>query len=116
MKLLMENLPLSLEFQRDSIEKCLVAMDKAMPLREVYLFGSHARGDARPDSDVDLCIAAEGAERQLAAARGYREAIWGICPRVGFTLVPIAPSRLKEKRTRFDHFFETVLKEEIRLA
>jgi predicted nucleotidyltransferase len=44
-------------------------MDRTLPLREVFLFGSHARGDARPDSDVDLCLVAEGAERQLQAAQ-----------------------------------------------
>ncbi|MFM9088763.1 MAG: nucleotidyltransferase domain-containing protein [Cyanobium sp.] len=27
-----------------------------MPEAEVRLFGSHARGDARPDSDIDLLI------------------------------------------------------------
>ena len=37
-------------------------MDRVVPLKAVYLFGSHARGEARPDSDVDLCLVAEGAE------------------------------------------------------
>ncbi len=27
-------------------------MNRVMPLRAVYLFGSHARGDAGPESDV----------------------------------------------------------------
>jgi predicted nucleotidyltransferase len=37
-------------------------IDKAVAIllrngaREVYLFGSHARGDAAPDSDLDLAI------------------------------------------------------------
>jgi predicted nucleotidyltransferase len=29
-------------------------MNRVLPLTTVYLFGSHARGDVRPDSDVDL--------------------------------------------------------------
>jgi predicted nucleotidyltransferase len=44
--------------------RCLEAMNSTMPLRRVILFGSHARGDARSDSDVDLCLVADGAERQ----------------------------------------------------
>jgi predicted nucleotidyltransferase len=36
-------------------------MNEVLPLQAVYLFGSHARGAARPDSDVDLCLVAEGA-------------------------------------------------------
>ena len=68
MRLLLENLPPSLAPQRETLARCLNAMNGALPLRAVYLFGSHARGEARPDSDVDLCLVAEGAERQLAAA------------------------------------------------
>lgn len=30
-------------------------------LRGVYLFGSRARGDGRPDSDVDVAVVVEGA-------------------------------------------------------
>ena len=56
----MENFPESLGDQREQIARCLEAMDRTHPFDEVYLFGSHARGEARPDSDVDLCIVAEG--------------------------------------------------------
>jgi len=30
-------------------------------LEAVYLYGSHARGDARPDSDIDVLIVIKGA-------------------------------------------------------
>lgn len=91
-------------------------MDRVMPLRAVYLFGSHARGEARPDSDVDLCIVADGAERQLEEARKFRKAMRDVWPCPAFTLVPISPTRLDEKRSRKDHFFATVLKEGVLLA
>lgn len=29
---------------------------KSFPVKEVYLFGSHARGNAVPDSDIDIAI------------------------------------------------------------
>ena len=87
-----------------------------MPLRAVYLFGSHARGDARPDSDVDLCVLADDAEHQLAAARRLRESLWTVWPRPSLTLIPITPNRLAEKRCAGDHFFETILKEGVQLA
>jgi len=111
MKLLLENLPPSLIPQRETLARCLKAMNRALPLREVWLFGSHARGDARPDSDVDLCLVAEGAERQLKASAKFSDAIWDVWPRPAFTLIPIAPQRLAEKRANHDHFFATVLKE-----
>jgi len=116
MKLLLENLPPSLVEQRETLARCLEAMDRVMPLKSVYLFGSHARGEARPDSDVDLCLVAEGATEQLKAAQRYRHAIWDIRPKPAFTLVPIAPQRLEEKRATGDFFYATVLKEGVLLA
>ena len=115
-KLLLENLPPSLVPQRETLARCLEAMNRALPLREVWLFGSHARGDARPDSDVDLCLVAEGAERQLKAVQKFSEAIWDIWPCPPFTLLPIAPARLEEKKARGDFFYATVLGEGVLLA
>ena len=116
MKLLLENLPTSLAPQRETLARCLEAMNDVMPLRMVYLFGSHARGEARPDSDVDLCIVADGAERQLEAAQRFSRAMRSIRPKPSFTLIPITPERLAEKREVRDHFFQTVLTEGVRLA
>ena len=116
MKLLLDNLPASLQDQREALARCLEAMNQALPLRAVYLFGSHARGEARPDSDVDLCLVAEGATEQLKAAQKFREAIWNIWPCPAFTLIPITPQRLNEKKAVGDHFFATVLQEGVQLA
>ena len=115
-KLLFENLPPSLAPQRETLARCLEAMNRVMPLRAVYLFGSHARGEARPDSDVDLCIVADGAERQLAAAQQYRRAMRPILGKPSFTLVPIAPARLAEKKAIGDFFFQTIFDEGVILA
>jgi predicted nucleotidyltransferase len=115
-KLMLENLPRSLQEQRQTLAQCIEAMDRVMPVKAVYLFGSHARGDARPDSDVDLCIVADGAGRQMEAAARWRRAMRPVWPRPSFTLIPISPARLKEKQERKDHFFFTILKEGVLLA
>jgi predicted nucleotidyltransferase len=39
--------------------------DAARPTR-IILFGSHARGDARPDSDIDLLVVLEGLHDRVA--------------------------------------------------
>lgn len=116
MKLHLENLPPSLHKESAVLERCLIAMDQALPIKQVLLFGSHARGEARMDSDVDLCLVTEGAQSQLKASRIFREAIWEFrdCP--SFTLLPITPKRLFEKRENGDHFFHTVLSEGVVLA
>lgn len=116
MRLLLENLPASLQGQRETLARCIEAMHTALPLRRVILFGSHARGEARPDSDVDLCLVADGAERQLEAAARWRGAMRGVDAKPSFTLIPITPDRLGEKQTCGDFFFGTVLKEGVALA
>jgi uncharacterized protein len=115
-KLHLDNLPPSLALQRETLARCLEAMNQALPLRAVYLFGSHARGEARPDSDVDLCLVADGAERQLQAAQQFRRAIWDLRGKPAFTLVPITPARLEEKQAMGDFFFKTILNEGVPLA
>ena len=87
-----------------------------MPIKAVYLFGSHARGEARLDSDVDLCVVADGAGEQLKAAQAFRRAMRNIRPKPAFTLVPIAGKRLQEKKDRGDFFFATVMQEGVLLA
>jgi predicted nucleotidyltransferase len=115
-KLTLENLPVSLKSHRDVLGQCLEAMNQVLPLKQVYLFGSHARGEGRADSDVDLCLVAEGADEQLKAAQRCRRALSEIRPKPAFTLVPIAPQRLEEKKAVRDHFFQTVLTEGVLLA
>ncbi len=112
----MDNLPAALRPQRDTLAKCLKAFDRARHVRAIYLFGSYARGESRPDSDIDLCIVADGAERQLDAARDFRHEIWDLHPLPALTLVPISPQRLEEKKACGDHFFQTVLSEGLLLA
>ena len=116
MKLLLENLPESLKDQADTLARCLEAFARVRPIHRVYLFGSHARGDARPDSDVDLCIVADGAERQLETATALRRSLRGIRPKPSLTLIPITPVRLREKQDRGDPFFGTILTEGLLLA
>lgn len=116
MKLLLDNLPPTLASQREILSQCLAAMNRVLPFTAVYLFGSHARGMARSDSDVDLCLVADGATEQLKAAQSYRRAIRPIRPKPAFTLVPISPARLEEKKAIGDQFFATVLREGVLLA
>jgi hypothetical protein len=115
-KLLLNNWPASLDPYRNALVRCLQAMDSVMPVSEIILFGSHARGEARPDSDIDLCVVAVDAAEQLKAARKLRQAMRPIRPKPSFTLIPISPQRLGEKKARGDHFFQTVLSEGVLLA
>ena len=109
-------MPVGLRAHRRALRRCIEAFSRVRPVRQVYLFGSYARGEAREDSDVDLCIVADGAEHQFEAARQFRRAVREVWPRPSLTLIPITPQRLEQKRKRKDHFFATVLKEGVLLA
>ena len=50
------------------------------------------------------------------AAQKFRSAISEIRPKPAFTLLPIAPQRLREKELRGDEFFRTVFREGVQLA
>ncbi len=52
--ILTHSLPLPIQFQPD-IQK-LVAILEKYSIRKVILYGSVARGDQRPDSDLDICV------------------------------------------------------------
>ena len=40
----------------DFVERAVSALRGAVPVEEVWLFGSCARGDTKPDSDLDLLV------------------------------------------------------------
>lgn len=111
MKLLLDNLPHSLDQQREVLGRCLSAFAGQQRIHQIILFGSYARGDGATGSDIDLCIVADDAEDQLDAARKFRQSIRHIRPKPAFTLLPISPARLAEKKASGDHFFLTILKE-----
>ena len=116
MKLIMENIPEPLQAKGVGLTECLKAFGRACPVERVVLFGSYARGEQGPDSDVDLCVVAEGAERQLETARTLRRAIRDVRPKPPMTLIPITPARLREKQQERDYFFETIMKEGVCVA
>jgi len=62
----------------DVLEALVKALVEALHPARIVLFGSRARGDARPDSDWDLLVIADTdldrAEREFVAHR----ATWGV--------------------------------------
>jgi len=46
--------------EKDLLIRCRKAVSEIDPLAQVILYGSRARGEARPDSDYDLLILTDG--------------------------------------------------------
>lgn len=103
------SLPASLLNRWPGFEPCLRAISGRVPVKKIILFGSYASGKASGDSDVDLCVVTEDAEKQLETAKKIRNSLWNVpgCPPL--TLIPITPERLGEKLNQHDPFFEEIV-------
>jgi uncharacterized protein len=53
---------------RDRIQDFITAIAREFHPERIILFGSHARGDAGPDSDVDLLVLMRGNGRPTKVA------------------------------------------------
>ncbi len=83
-------------------------VDAVHPLR-IVLFGSSARGDAGPDSDIDvLVVMPDGTPRRAVAQQLYRD-IKGLG--VPFDVVVATPSVLDEHKDNIGLIFHEILKE-----
>ncbi len=74
------------------LERLKLLISERLPLHQMVLFGSRARGDAEPDSDFDLLVVLDG-----PADRSARETVsdcaWEMGLEHGMVIVPIVVSR-----------------------
>jgi predicted nucleotidyltransferase len=77
--------------------------------RRIVLFGSRARGDARPESDVDLLIVEDSELPRYKRAVPYLRALTGVLPEKD--LVVWTPEEIREWERVPNAFITTVLRE-----
>lgn len=76
--------------------------------QKIILFGSYARGNPRPESDVDLLVVMETSlkeSKQSLEIRRHLDVLFGL------DLIVHTPKRLKERVDMGDWFLRDVLKE-----
>ena len=73
---------------------------------QVILFGSYAKGTARPDSDVDLLVVVPG---EFSGARMAAEIITRLRPTLPLELIVRSSRQLKERLAMNDFFLREVM-------
>ena len=86
------------------------------PTATTILYGSEARGDARPDSDIDLLILLEGDKRDLRKESEISGALYDIELESGILISPMIMLRKQwDNRPFKTPFYINVMNEGIRL-
>ncbi|MEW6357758.1 MAG: nucleotidyltransferase domain-containing protein [Planctomycetota bacterium] len=80
------------EEERAILEDFKGRVSARLPLHRIILFGSRARGDADPDSDMDLLVVLDG-QAGWKERRIVSECAWEASFGKGILLVPLTVSR-----------------------
>lgn len=101
--------------KRPEIIKAIRAILKNVaPDAKAILFGSEARGDAKPDSDVDLLILVDGDKMTLADEEAIMLPLYELELKTGISISPIVMlKKLWENRPFKTPFYINVMNEGI---
>lgn len=100
---------LDLGAELDRVVQAIVA---AVEPEAVYLFGSRARGDAKPDSDFDLAlIVQDGSSRRRTAMKSYESLATVRGRTVGVDVVVLTPQILAAERDLVGSIARSIVRE-----
>jgi predicted nucleotidyltransferase len=81
--------------------------------RKVILFGSHARGTARPDSDLDFLIVEDGPFNAQRSRRKEMARLWRLFMdyRIPLDFLVYTPEEIEERQCARNHVIAHALKD-----
>ena len=94
---------------REAIQEMVSRIVREFHPLLVILFGSHARGTAGPDSDVDLLVVMPPGEPRRRQATKIDMALWGID--LPADIIVADPEEVSRNRDRTGHLIHEVFKE-----
>jgi predicted nucleotidyltransferase len=101
------------ECDRETLKEFSAKVREQFPEAQIWAFGSRARGDAQPDSDLDICVVIDNLDRSS------RKAISHIAWKVGFerdlliTTVKYSRQQFEESPRVASPLVQTILREGI---
>ncbi len=102
--------------RKEIVLQIQMLMRHLFPTAEVILYGSEARGEARPDSDIDLLILVDGDKLTLAQEDAVTTPLYELELQTGVVISPIVMLKKQwENRPLVTPFYLNVMKEGVRL-
>lgn len=96
------------------LEQIKKTVNSIVPTAQTIVFGSEARGEARPDSDIDLLILVEGEKLTLAQEESITTPLYELELKSGVSISPIVMlKKLWENRPFKTPFYINVVNEGI---
>ena len=92
----------------EMLEKILTRVLAVIKPEKVILFGSAARGDAGPDSDIDLLVIAKVTNRRKTAQRIYRKLVGVGAP---IDIIVATPGDMRKYKDKVGTIYPTILRE-----
>ncbi|MCD8182590.1 MAG: nucleotidyltransferase domain-containing protein [Bacteroides sp.] len=96
------------------VEQIRKTIQNIAPTAKTILFGSEARGDARPDSDIDLLILVDGEKLTLTQEEAITLPLYELELKTGISISPIVMlKKLWENRPFKTPFYVNIVNEGI---
>ncbi|RHO71896.1 nucleotidyltransferase domain-containing protein [Parabacteroides sp. AF48-14] len=96
----------------DVVEQIKKVVHEVAPTAKAILFGSEARGDARPDSDIDLLILMDGDKLSLESEEAVTLPLYELELKTGIAINPIVMlKKLWDNRPFKTPFYVNVVNE-----